>query len=144
MSSALPFINIYVCTKFNFNPFCTFQDMAGQASIMKKWLWEYNSINKIGLSFWCTALPLTFIYLQTKFNINQFCTLKDMAQTDIHYEKKWLRGDNSVNIQGRIMVLVHCPSSHFNLPINQVSFQSIKYPTRYGLARHPLRNIVKG
>ena len=25
---SLPFINIYVCTKFNFNPFCTFQDMA--------------------------------------------------------------------------------------------------------------------
>jgi len=28
LSSALPLINIYVCTKFNFNPFCTFQDMA--------------------------------------------------------------------------------------------------------------------
>ena len=30
MSSALPLINIYVlgCTKFNFNPFCAFQDMA--------------------------------------------------------------------------------------------------------------------
>jgi len=24
--SALPLTNIYVCTKFNFNPFCTFQD----------------------------------------------------------------------------------------------------------------------
>jgi len=28
LSSALPFINIYVCTKFNFNPFGTFQYMA--------------------------------------------------------------------------------------------------------------------
>ena len=28
MSYALPLIYIYVCTKFNFNPFCTFQDMA--------------------------------------------------------------------------------------------------------------------
>jgi len=28
LSSTLPLINIYVCTKFNFNPFCTFQDMA--------------------------------------------------------------------------------------------------------------------
>ena len=84
-----------------------------------------HKIYKVGLWFLCNGVPLTFIYLQTKFNINQFCTLKDMAQTDIHYEKKWLWGDNSVNIQGRIMVLVHCPSSHFNLPINRVSFQSI-------------------
>ena len=36
-----------------------------------------------------------------------------MAQTGIHYEKsKLLWGDNSVNIQGRIMVLVHGPSSY--------------------------------
>jgi len=28
MSSVLPFINIYACTKLNFNPFSTFQDMA--------------------------------------------------------------------------------------------------------------------
>ena len=28
MSCVLPFINIYVCTKFNFNPFSTFQDTA--------------------------------------------------------------------------------------------------------------------
>jgi len=28
LSSALPLINIYVYTKFNFNPFSTFQDMA--------------------------------------------------------------------------------------------------------------------
>ena len=27
LSSALPLINIYVCTKFNFNPFSTLQDM---------------------------------------------------------------------------------------------------------------------
>ena len=28
LSFVLPFINIYVCTKFNFNPFSTLQDMA--------------------------------------------------------------------------------------------------------------------
>jgi len=28
LSTVLPLINIYVCTKFNFNPFRTFQDMA--------------------------------------------------------------------------------------------------------------------
>jgi len=32
-----------------------------------------------------------------------------MAQTGIHYGKKWLWGDNYVNIQGRIMVLVSIP-----------------------------------
>ena len=37
--------------------------------------------------------------------------------------KLW--GYNSVNIQGRIMVLVHCPSSHCHLSINQVSFQDM-------------------
>jgi len=31
-----------------------------------------------------------------------------MAQTGNNYEK-WLRGDNIVNIQGRIMVLEFCP-----------------------------------
>jgi len=34
-------------------------------------------------------------------------------------KNKWLRGDNSANIQGRIMVLVHCPSYHCHLSINQ-------------------------
>jgi len=28
LSSAAPLINIYICTMFNFNSFCTFQDMA--------------------------------------------------------------------------------------------------------------------
>ena len=69
MSSVLPFINIYACTKLNFNPFSTFQDMASRATMMEKWLW----------------------------------------------------GDNSINIQGRVMVLVHCPSPHCHLSINQVS-----------------------
>ena len=32
-----------------------------------------------------------------------------------------LRGDNSINIQGRITVLVHSTFSHCNLSINQVS-----------------------
>jgi len=36
--------------------------------------------------------------------------------------KKWLRGDNTVNIQGRSIVLVHSTSSHCHLSINQVSF----------------------
>jgi len=41
LSSVLPFINIYVCTKFNFNPLCTFQYMA-QTVI------HYEKINIMG------------------------------------------------------------------------------------------------
>ena len=54
------------------------------------------------------SLPFINIYVCTKFNFNPFCTFQDMAQTGNNYEK-WLRGDNSENIQGRIMGCVHCP-----------------------------------
>ena len=38
LSSALPLINNYVCTKFNFNPFCTFQDGQNKQPLWKnKW-----------------------------------------------------------------------------------------------------------
>ena len=56
-----------------------------------------------------------------------------MAQTGIHYKTKWLSGDNSVNIHGRIMVLVHG-----TLYIHQVSFQFLSHLTRYGPDRQPL------
>jgi len=36
LSSALPLIYIYVCTKFHFNPFCTFQDMAWTGNTYEK------------------------------------------------------------------------------------------------------------
>jgi len=49
--------------------------------------------------------------------------------------KKWLMGDNSA---GMVMASVHCTSSHCNLSINQVSFQSILYFPRYGPDRNPL------
>jgi len=62
-----------------------------------------------------------------------------MGQTGIHYEKnKWLRGDNYVNIQGRIMVHVHCPSPDCHLFINQIQFQSLLYFPGYGPDTHPL------
>jgi len=46
-----------------------------------------------------------------------------MARTCIHIGKIWLEGNNSINIQSRIRVLVHC-TSHCLLSINQVSLQS--------------------
>jgi len=90
LSSVLPLINIYVCTKFNFDLFGTFQDMT---SIMKNtWLWGDNSVNIQGRIMVLVHFPsylLTFIYLLTKFHFNPFSTLKDMVWTCIRYEK-WL------------------------------------------------------
>ena len=41
--------------------------------------------------------------------------------------KTWLRGDNSVNKQGRIMVLMHCLSSHSYLYTNRFNpFRTFK------------------
>jgi len=36
MSSILPLINIYVCNKFNVNPFSSFQDMARKSNHYEK------------------------------------------------------------------------------------------------------------
>ena len=124
MCTVISFINIYVCTKFSFNPFSTFQDMANHKQPLRKGLWGDNSVLYRVLSwFLYSALLLTAIYLYTEFNFNPFCTFQDMAQTGNHYEK-CLRRNNSINIQGRIMVLLHCPSPHCHLSINQMSFKS--------------------
>jgi len=71
-------------------------------------------IYRVGLWFLCMTLPSIY-----KFHFNPFCTFQDMARTGNTYEK-WLRGDYTVNIQSRSMVLVHCPSIHCHLSINQV------------------------
>ena len=64
----------------------------------------------------------------TKFRFNLlFCTFQDMARTSNLNGKKWLRGNNSITIQVRITVIVHCTSSHGHLSINQVLFQSLLY-----------------
>ena len=54
------------------------------------------------------------------------------------WKKQWLRELSTVNIQGRIMGLVHGTSSHCHLSINQVSFQSLLYFPRYGPGRQHL------
>jgi len=64
----------------------------------------------------CTTVATTAIYLLNKFHFNPFCTFQDMTRTGNTYEK-WLRGDNSTNMQGRIMVLGFCPSPHCHLSI---------------------------
>jgi len=65
-----------------------------------------------------------------KIFFNFFCTFQDMARRGNHY-KKLLRGDNSINIKGRIMVIVHCPSPYCHLSINQVSFKSQQWFLSY-------------
>ena len=108
-----------------FKPLSYFQDMA-QTGIHyeQKWLRGDNTVNIQSRSMVLVHCPSPDCRLSiTKFPFNPFCTFQDMAQTDIHYENnKWLRGDNTVNIQVRIRVLVHDTSSHWHLYINQVSF----------------------
>ena len=41
--------------------------------------------------------------------------------------KNWLMGDNSVNIEGWIIVCVHCTSSQCHLSIYKPSFISIPF-----------------
>ena len=88
------------------------------------------------------APQMLFVFKQSFISI-PFVLSKiwPMAQTGIHYGKKWLRGDNYVNIQGRIMALVHCPFPDCHLSINQVSFQFLLYFPRYGPDKHPLWKI---
>ena len=38
-------------------------------------------------------------------SFQSLCTFQDMARTGIHYENKWLKGDNSVNIPGKIVYM---------------------------------------
>ena len=47
-----------------------------------------------------------------------------MTRTAIHYEK-WLWGDNSTDIQGRIIVLWLCPSSHCHLSPSFISMPTV-------------------
>ena len=70
-----------------------------------------------------SVLPFNNIYVRTKFHFNPFSTFQDMARTGIHYEKLIVK-EITVSKLGRIMVLVHCPSSHCHLSIDQVPLQS--------------------
>jgi len=56
LSSSLPLINIYVYTKFNFNPVCTFQDMAQTGNNYEKLLWGDNNVN-IKYTLWFLGSP---------------------------------------------------------------------------------------
>jgi len=59
---------------------------------------------------------MTNTWLKGDNSINiQGRTIVDMARTGNNYEK-WLRGHNTVNIQDRIMVLGFCPSPVSYLP----------------------------
>ena len=122
LSSVLPLINIYVCTKFNFNPFVLFKIWPAQSSIMKnKCLWGDSSVNIQGRIMVLVHCPSPHCHLSiNQVSIQSLLYFPRYRRTGNHYEK-WLRGDNSINKQGRIMVHVHCPSSPWSLSINQVS-----------------------
>ena len=48
---------------------------------------DNSVIYRVELWFLCTALPLTAIYLQTKFDFNPFSTVQEMTRISNHYEK---------------------------------------------------------
>ena len=93
-----------------------------------------------------------FLSLLSIYNLVQSLLYFPRYGLDETTMKTWLREDNSVNIQGRIMVLRHCPFIHHHLSINQVSFQFLLYFPRYDLDRQQLwkwlrwdnSNIIQG
>ena len=72
LSSALPLINIYVCTKFHINPVCTLQDIwPGQTSIMEK---RGDFVNTQGMSV--VLVHGTFSHCHISINQVLFQSLK--------------------------------------------------------------------
>jgi len=83
---------------------------------MEEWLRGDNLIHIQG------NIMVLVHFTSSHLSINQVSfqsmLYEDMTQTCIQYVKnKWLREDNSENIQSRIMVRMHCPSSHCHLSI---------------------------
>jgi len=118
------------------------QDMTKKTTFLWKNLGEIIQVKcKIGLWFLSSVLPFINIYVCTKTNFNPFRSFQDMARISNHYEKM-VNGRLLCIIQGRVMVLVHCTSSHCHLFMYQVSFQSLLYFPRYGSDRCPLWKMV--
>ena len=66
-----------------------------------------------------------------------------MAWTGNNYEI-WLLGDNSINIQGRIMVLVHGPFSHFKPSLISITFVLSKiWPRQASIMRNGYEEITQ-
>ena len=86
---------------------------------MKTWLWGDNSISIQGrIIVLAYSLPSHSYLTLNQVHFNPFCTFKDIwpGQASI-MKNKWLWGDNSVNIQSRIVVHDHRPSPHCHLSI---------------------------
>ena len=101
------------------------QYVTKKTSFPENSLGEMNQVNcKVGVWFLSSAFPLNNIYVWNKLNSNPFCIFQDVAKSgQMIIMKKWLKGDNSIHLQGMIMVLVHWPTPHCHLSINKVSFK---------------------
>ena len=109
-----------------------------QESIMKKWLRGNNYVNILGMIMvHVHFLSLTSFYKPNFISIWFVLSKIRLGQASIMTNTK-LRGDNSINIQNRIMVLGNCPSSYYHLSINQVSSKSLLYFSRYRPDRQQL------
>ena len=97
------------------------------------WLRGDNSCQYTGCDYGSCAMPfllLLSIYKPIFISIPLVLLQIWPGQASIMKKTKWLRGDNSVNILGRILVIVQCPSSYCHLSINQVPLQSLLYLSR--------------
>ena len=126
-------------------PFVLSKIWPRQATIMNntRWLRGDNSCQYTGCDYGsCTQYFLLLLSIYKPIFISiPLVLLKIWSGQASLWKSKLLRGDYFVNIQSRILVIVHCPFSHCHLSINQVSFQSLLYFQRYGLDRHPLWKI---
>ena len=83
-----------------------------------------NSVNIQGRIMICvhsTSSHCPSIYKPSFISIPFLLNKIWLRQASI-MKSKWLQGDNSINIQGRIMVLGFCPYPHCHLSIYQVLF----------------------
>ena len=101
----------------------TFQDMSRTSNHYEKRLRGDNSVNIQGRIMVLEHCLSSYLFRNQVSCQSLLYYLRNVSDRHPLWKTKWLRGDNSVNIQGRIMVLVHCPSSHCHLSINHFWFK---------------------
>ena len=117
---AHPLIVLYNCIKFHFYSFngCQLTERT-RNSIANDQREITPKIFKAELWFLCMTHRLIVLYNCMKFHLNNFngCQLTEGIRK-LHC--KWSKGNNSKNIQSRVMVLVHDTSSYCALQLYEV------------------------
>ena len=105
-------------------PFVLAKIWPGHISIMTNTILRGdNWINILGMIIVPRFYPTSHCHLSiSQVLFQSLLYFPRYGRTGNKYEK-WLRGDNTVNKQGRIMVLGFCSSPHCHISIYQVLFQ---------------------